>query len=184
MRDTNTIKTLQKILKIDISCSEISFSIKTPQIFSIIGYMNPSQRHSCSKSLQNQPIWVVPNSDCVFCVMNNHFLLTIGEKSLNFWGFINFNVPYQHLVLEIPYLKLFRSVNNHKMRCQSYFKYLIPQHNSITSNGEKIFSCLYSMHWDCFFIAVADTSISIIILYILDDEFLANVNNFVNLFAC
>ena len=69
------------------------------------------------------------------------------------------------------------------MRCQGNLKDFVPKYNAIASDSEQVLGCLYSVYRNCFFIAVADASVSIVVLNVFDDELLPNINDFRNLFT-
>ena len=112
--------------------------------------------------------------------MHNNFLHTIGPKPLNPRRLININIPYQHLILQIPNLKLFHSLYNHQMWRQTHFQYLVGYDKCTGPDGKQLLSGLDTVTCYGFLVTVAYTSVTVVVWQVFDDELLADVDNLVD----
>lgn len=67
------------------------------------------------------------------------------------------------------------------MRTEWYLKNVVVDYQGTSFDHEKLFGCLNAMESDCSFVAVANTSVSVVISKILDNELLPNVNDLMNI---
>ena len=72
-------------------------------------------------------------------VVNYYFLVCEGVEILYLWCFVNFYVPQQYFVLEIPYLKLLEGEHYHEMGVQAALNSSVGRHNSAASDSEQGF---------------------------------------------
>ena len=93
VRNADSFKIFYKITEIDTSCDKVTLWIKTSQILCLWVCVNPCKRNWCSVSFENQAIWVIPKSNTVFIVMNDHLFRTYGVETFNSWSLVNVNVP-------------------------------------------------------------------------------------------
>ena len=116
--------------------------------------------------------------------MYYQFFITICKEALDFRSLVNLNIPQQYLVFDIPDLEFFCGMRDKQVRTKWYFKYIIVDYHSASPNHKKLLSSLNSMEGDRSLIAIAYTSISIIVCQIFDDKFLAYIDNFMHSLAC
>ena len=116
--------------------------------------------------------------------MYDQFFITICKEALDFRSLVNLNIPQQYLVFDIPDLEFFCGMRDKQVRTKWYFKYIIVDYHSASPNHKKLLSSLNSMEGDRSLIAIAYTSISIIVCQIFDDKFLTYIDNFMHSLAC
>lgn len=146
--------------------------------------MDPYQRNRSSIGFKDQAICITPDSYGIFSEVDYSFFGTIGIKSLNFRCLINLNIPNQILILQIPNLKLLRSMHNHQMRRIRNLQNPITKNSRIRSNSKQILRRLNPMERYRFFVTVGDTCVPVVILQIFYYEFLADVYHAVVVFGC
>ena len=78
--------------------------------------MDPSEGDWRSVGLEYESVGVVPDPYGMLREMHYQFFVAVGEKALNFRRLIDLYIPQQHLILEVPYLKLLSGVCDEQMR--------------------------------------------------------------------
>ena len=182
--DANPFEVFDEIAKIDEPGDKVALDIKTSKVLGFGVNMNPGKWDRSTICFENETIGVVPDTYTIFGEVNNKFFRADSKEVLNRRGLININIPNKHLILQVPDLKLLTGMYNHQMTGKSDFKNFIVDDEGTGADGKELFGGLDSVAGDGLFITVADASVAVVVLEVLDDELLADVYHFVYCFVC
>ena len=119
----------------------------------------------------------------MFRVMHHQLLVAVGKETFNFRRFIDFDISQKNFVFDIPDFKLFSCMRNQQVGRQRNLENVVVYDEGTSFNHKELFGCLNAMESNGSFVAISDASISIVVGKIFDDEFLANVDDFMHIFG-
>lgn len=181
--DANPFEVFDEIAEIDEPGDKVAFDIETAKVLGFGVDVDPGEWDRSAIGFENEAVWVVPDTDTVFGEVNNKFFRADSKEVLNRGCLININIPNEDLILQVPDLKLFTGVYNHQMTGESDFEDFIVDDEGTGADGKELFGGFNPVAGNGLFITVADTSVAVVVLEVLDDKLLADVYHFVYCFV-